>query len=144
MNEIVELPNGKIVCAQHYLEVCGICCMDFTDMNVDSQDKEKGKKYYTDTFGFRYCNAHDEEVCKKCGVNEAAFNKKVEAKEKLKDKEGLYVEVFVIPYYHLSEVNRLSSVEFNQCIHYIISSLLSLEDILTPAQYLHHFSRTLR
>eukprot|EP01112_Ceratiomyxa_fruticulosa_P014896 TRINITY_DN4322_c0_g1_i2.p1 TRINITY_DN4322_c0_g1~~TRINITY_DN4322_c0_g1_i2.p1 ORF type:complete len:421 (-),score=122.55 TRINITY_DN4322_c0_g1_i2:75-1337(-) len=88
MNEIVELPNGKIVCAQHYLEVCGICCMDFTDMNVDSQDKEKGKKYYTDTFGFRYCNAHDEEVCKKCGVNEAAFNKKVEAKEKeSKDKK---------------------------------------------------------
>lgn len=38
--EVVDLPNGEAVCADHGLTVCGICCLDLTDLGLESTPED--------------------------------------------------------------------------------------------------------
>ncbi|KAK3358185.1 ribonuclease H-like domain-containing protein [Lasiosphaeria hispida] len=53
-----ELPNGRLVCGPHGLVVCGKCCVDYSFMDVDSEDEDQvaGSVLATpppDAFGLR-------------------------------------------------------------------------------------------
>lgn len=37
----VELPDGRLVCGPHNLEICGVCCVDFTFMRDELDDVER-------------------------------------------------------------------------------------------------------
>jgi ribonuclease HI len=40
----VELPNGKLVCEDHGLEICYQCCCDYTPLNEDHEHRQSIKE----------------------------------------------------------------------------------------------------
>lgn len=42
--EVTELPEGTLVCTEHQLTVCGICCVDHTSLEGKFDDEEEGRK----------------------------------------------------------------------------------------------------
>ena len=41
---ITYLPNGKTVCFDHHLRVCGICCLDFTGCGSDEESEGESEE----------------------------------------------------------------------------------------------------
>jgi ribonuclease HI len=37
----IELPDGQLVCAPHYLTVCGKCCVDYSFLNEINDDADE-------------------------------------------------------------------------------------------------------
>lgn len=46
--DIVDLPNGEAVCADHQLTVCGICCLDLTDLGLGTSPEDTPKSRTSD------------------------------------------------------------------------------------------------
>lgn len=42
--DVTELADGTLVCTDHQLTVCGICCVDYTFMEENLDDEEEGHK----------------------------------------------------------------------------------------------------
>ncbi|TVY40021.1 Ribonuclease H1 [Lachnellula subtilissima] len=69
--ELIDyLPNGKIVCFDHHLRVCGICCVDFTfgesdEDESDEDESDEDESYEIDdqdgSQGFRAVDENEDE-----------------------------------------------------------------------------------
>lgn len=46
--DIVDLLNGEAVCADHQLTVCGICCLDLTDLGLGTSPEDTPKSRTSD------------------------------------------------------------------------------------------------
>ena len=47
MTDMIELPDGRLLCAAHQLTICGKCCVDYSFM-AEVLDDEEGKKEESD------------------------------------------------------------------------------------------------
>jgi len=76
----VEMPDGTLRCRQHYLEICGICCRDYTFMRDHLEEQEEAAKedwapYEEEQTKTKLvlCNVCSKECQKKCSVCKSVF-----------------------------------------------------------------------